>query len=218
MVDRESRDKAAQLIRRFAAGHVSNFDYDEQYPVNKSDPVLHQVFCEIWGFYDDIKRHTLTGRHALTGDGKEFFHNCALFLESDLEYECPSVNGGTRAQFLRMIGKETVAIDEDIWPFSRQQDLDDALVRYGNQARFPEGPVPLLTPPPWGPYGNFAIVATFFGFCAILVAVFGLLTRDGDFRSPTLFCAVAALVFSALEIFQRWRRLRKDPHPLNYWR
>jgi len=46
----------------------------------------------LWQFYDDRKEHTLSGRHALTPEGHEFFTRCALFADSDLPYEWPEDN------------------------------------------------------------------------------------------------------------------------------
>jgi hypothetical protein len=216
MVNRELRDKAAILIRQFAAGHIANFEYDDGYPIDSNDPILHEVYAQIWTCYDDIKHHTLTGRHALKDDGKEFFHRCALFLESELEYEWPSVGFSLSAPILRLVGRKPAEVDESIWPFHSQRALDDARARYGDQSRFPEGPAQPFGKQRWDGYGNASLPAAFFCACAVICALISI--RDFPaFRGPILFCSAATLLFSAIELVQRWRNLREDPHPVNYW-
>ena len=110
VIDRPSRDFAASLIRRFRDGALTNDQFQDEWPSNREDRALGALATMLWHFYDDRKEHTLTGRHALTLDGREFFDRCVLFAESDLPYEWPEedfigINGlGWRLMVILSLG------------------------------------------------------------------------------------------------------------------
>ena len=89
VIDRPSRDIAASLIRRFRDGALTNDQFEDDWPRGREDRVLWALSSMLWAFYSDMKEHTLTGKHALTPEGCEFFTRCALFADSDLAYEWP---------------------------------------------------------------------------------------------------------------------------------
>ncbi|MBX3509357.1 MAG: hypothetical protein KF714_11280 [Parvibaculum sp.] len=89
MIDREARDRAATLLRRFADGEITNEDFYADYPRSGEDPALRAVFDEAWYYYSDLKTHYLVGKHALTEEGRDVFARCEFFLLSDLEYRYP---------------------------------------------------------------------------------------------------------------------------------
>jgi hypothetical protein len=94
MVDRIARDRYSELIRHFCAGLMSNVEYDDRAAVirrSTRDPGVEAVFWAIWGLYDDLRTHRLTGRWRLTRTTRREVARCLLFLQSNDEYLWPSV-------------------------------------------------------------------------------------------------------------------------------
>ncbi|HEV2570288.1 MAG TPA: hypothetical protein VGU72_01020 [Beijerinckiaceae bacterium] len=88
-IDRPARDLAANLIRRFRDGEISNDQFEDQWPNGSEDPALSALKGMIRQFYDDRYEHTLTWRHALKPEGHEAFSRFALFADNDLPYQWP---------------------------------------------------------------------------------------------------------------------------------
>ena len=55
MVDRPARDRAALLLRRFASGRITNFEFDDAFPASVGDPALRAVAGRAWQLYDDTR-------------------------------------------------------------------------------------------------------------------------------------------------------------------
>jgi hypothetical protein len=89
MVDCEARRRAAQLVRRFGDGEITNDEFEDDWPDSRDDRALRAVGTMLWGSYSDLYPHRLVGKHALAEEGRRLFRRCALFLESDREYEWP---------------------------------------------------------------------------------------------------------------------------------
>ncbi|MHC4153518.1 MAG: DUF1707 domain-containing protein [Planctomycetota bacterium] len=87
MVDREARDKTAELLRHFAAGRITNDEFEDGLPSKSKDPAIGGICWAAWFLYDDLKEHKLIRRHAVTKDGKRHIARWVVFLKSDLEYE-----------------------------------------------------------------------------------------------------------------------------------
>jgi len=109
MVDRAARDRAANAIRAFMEGSISNREYDRRYPRSKDDPAVWGIYSNSWFFYSDTSEHALAGKHALTGGGRAFMERCLLFLKSDLEFQWPSTKLRMWYPLLRLIGLGGVA-------------------------------------------------------------------------------------------------------------
>lgn len=86
MIDRRDRDRAAHLVQQLRDGSVSNFAFEGNWPLGGSDRALNAISSMLWHYYDDLHEHTLTEAHALSGEARDLFDRCALFLLSDLEY------------------------------------------------------------------------------------------------------------------------------------
>jgi hypothetical protein len=88
MVDVESRRCAAEIVERFRDGTISNFDFEELWPVHdRRDRGLKAIRTLLWRFYDDGHEHTLTEEgHLLTPEGRDLFDRCALFRRTNFEY------------------------------------------------------------------------------------------------------------------------------------
>ncbi|MGD0088509.1 MAG: hypothetical protein ABSE73_01185 [Planctomycetota bacterium] len=93
MVDRDAREKAAQLLQQFKAGLISNDRFEDGWPLTSQDPVLEAIRWTVWGSYDDLHEHRLGernwvfGSNKLDSDGQALFERCILFLKSDLVFD-----------------------------------------------------------------------------------------------------------------------------------
>jgi hypothetical protein len=122
MVDRYARNKAANVLRDFVTGYISNEEYERLYPTSKSDASLSEINIQIWFLYSDIREHKLTGKHALNVEQSVFVERCILFLESDCEFEWPRQRFRSWQILLQFLGsgeKIEAASDGDdsVWPF-----------------------------------------------------------------------------------------------------
>lgn len=136
MVDRHARDIAAEALREFMEGLISNDEYEQRFPRNKDDPALWAVHEQIWLSYSDLKEHTLTGKHALTDEARAVFQRCILFLRSDLEFQWPPPKIRLWYGILRLLGfgwllkrreaQEMSVGEVDAWPFLRKAQYEEA--------------------------------------------------------------------------------------------
>jgi hypothetical protein len=139
MVKREKRDLARRLVEKFLAGEITNDDFVNDYPCReKEDRVIAAIYDRLWGFWDDRRTHTLTGKYALNPEARALFEHCIAFLNSDLEYEWPPLQWRSLLQaFLRLVGLTRIADRRgnewtqkvknvgkwEAWPFIREEDL-----------------------------------------------------------------------------------------------
>jgi hypothetical protein len=144
MVNREKRDLAESLLKKFLACETTNDDFADGYPRDKQDVAIGAVHEGLWGFLDDRHTHKLEGKYALDPEPKALFERCIAFLDSDLEYEWPTIQRVSLSSgLLRMIGLHKI-VDEkanewtekmnrlgklEVWPFIREEDLARASVR-----------------------------------------------------------------------------------------
>ena len=139
MVDRHARNIAAEALRDFMEGSISNKEYERRYPKSKDDPALWGIYANIWFCYSDTSEHTLSGKHALTDDGRAIVERCLLFLKSDLEFQWPATKLRLWYPLLRLIGlgrivnrqveKEMSIGEMEVWPFLRKTDYEEATSR-----------------------------------------------------------------------------------------
>src|SRR5688500_7396013 len=90
-IDRQSRDRYAELLRHFAAGRLTNVEYDDASDayIAAGDVALSEIWWQMWQTYDDIREHRLTGKDELPREGRTDVARMVLFLHSDLPYEWP---------------------------------------------------------------------------------------------------------------------------------
>jgi len=139
MVNRHAREIAAEALREFTEGRISNREYERRYPRSKDDPALWGIYQNIWFCYSDTSEHTLTGKHALTDEGRVVIGRCLLFLRSDLEFQWPATKLRLFYPLLRLIGlgrmansrvsKEMSVGDVDVWPFLKKAQYEQAVHR-----------------------------------------------------------------------------------------
>jgi hypothetical protein len=134
MIDRQARDSAANALRDFMKGSISNRECERRYPRSKGDPAVWSIYSYIWFFYSDSSEHVLSGKHSLTQEGLAFMERCLLFLQSDLDFQWPNTKVHIWYPVLRLIGlggivnrrieKQMSVGDKEVWPFLRKADYD----------------------------------------------------------------------------------------------
>lgn len=85
MIDRLTRDRYAELLRRFIAGQVTNFEYEDRFDevaidLDIADPAVEELFRVMWFPYCDIRKHKMTGVHAIEGENRQTVLQFLLFL------------------------------------------------------------------------------------------------------------------------------------------
>jgi hypothetical protein len=90
VVDRKARDCAAELLRQFASGRITNFALENRWP-NSKDPAVRALESTIWCFYDDFSEHTLQGPFALAPQMKRVVARWIVFLHTSEPYQWPSI-------------------------------------------------------------------------------------------------------------------------------
>lgn len=138
MIDRVARKKAAEAIRHFVTGQITNVEFIRRYPYSKHDPAIWALDDTVWCLYDDVLTHKLSGEHALTKEFKsEVAARWLMFLYSDQEYLWPKIGQpGFRyspSWFCRVFKfarrryeKFRYAGDYSVWPFLRGEDFEAA--------------------------------------------------------------------------------------------
>jgi hypothetical protein len=133
-VDRAKRDLAAKLVRDFVAGHITNDELEDQWPLGRGDPALNEIFQFVWSFYDDLTTHRFNGGP----DAAHALEQCAAFLESDEPYVWPVRNAVVRLILfvlaLVTFGLVTQLVTRwtdlpDYWPFPSHDALQRHLPR-----------------------------------------------------------------------------------------
>ena len=145
MIDRKRRAEFAELLRRFAAGQLTNDEYEDRafeiLPVparHAEDQGLWPIMEMSWFLYDDLHKHRLDGKYKLTRDGRREVCRWILFLQSDCEYEWPRKSfHSLLAPILKLVtlgwwGRRQQedfesAGEVEVWPFLRRADYEAAL-------------------------------------------------------------------------------------------
>ncbi len=136
MIDIEARKKAAEIARRFVAGQITNFEFEELYPPSE-DPALLAIEDTLWCFYDDFEEHCLKGKHSVPEETKSIMLRWLMFLYSNQEYEWPLIGyPGIRPITYGLFGKlfnrhkkqhEFLSAGEiEYWPFISKESFENA--------------------------------------------------------------------------------------------
>jgi hypothetical protein len=143
MVNREYRDRFAEVLRHLVSGVTSNDQFEDAgWHLGAKDPALWEIFhLAAWPLYDDMYEHKLQGRYALTLGAKKDLARCILFLKTDLEYEWPNRTGWKSLfRFCRKHPWETCGGDRSVWPFFRRADFALAKKRHPYMTRTADSP------------------------------------------------------------------------------
>ncbi len=105
MIDTEARKIAAEVTRRFVAGQISNFKFEDQFPASK-DPAMKAIEDTLWCFYDDFEEHCIKGKWAVPDATQSIMWRWVMFLYSDEEYLWPTIRfPGVRPIQFGLLGK-----------------------------------------------------------------------------------------------------------------
>jgi hypothetical protein len=139
-VDRQSRHRYAELLRHFAAGQLTNDQYEDatEHLMRSEDLALRELWWTMWSTYDDLREHRLTGEYKLPPEGRATVARMVLFLHSDLPYEWPVpwrflgmllnvCTLGLWGFLSRRQGNDDIVWS--VWPFFRANDLAKAAAR-----------------------------------------------------------------------------------------
>jgi len=135
MVNRHARDTAAEAIRDFMNGSITNREYERRFPTARGDPALWAIHTALWSGYSDVSEHTMTGKYALTDEGRAIVERCVVFLRSDLEFQWPPPKFRLLYGILRVLGlgrvvkrweDEDMSIgDREVWPFLKKAQYQE---------------------------------------------------------------------------------------------
>lgn len=134
MIDREARDRYAQLLRQFAAGRLSNRVYEQKFDEisGSFDPAIWGVYQEMWYSYCDFRKHKLRGRDALGRDSHRCVARMVMFLYSDREFEWRQpglwhvlINLMTFGVWKKLRPDPRPTGEAAVWPFFREPDYVD---------------------------------------------------------------------------------------------
>ncbi|MCP4645962.1 MAG: hypothetical protein GY851_36290 [bacterium] len=133
MIDHDKRRAYAELLGRFRDGLITNVEYEKVYDGiidGCGDVAIREIYGAVWFTYCDVRTHELDGDRTLPTEAREAFDRCILFLGTDLEHEWPLRHNlrGCLAGFLGL-GRRPTAADRAIWPFLREEDLQEVLSR-----------------------------------------------------------------------------------------
>lgn len=136
MVDFAARKKAAEVARRFVAGQISNFEFENCFP-SSNDPAICAIEDTLWCFYDDFEEHQLKGKWSVPDETKVLMLRWLMFLYSGTEYEWPAISyPGVRPIQYGLFGKlfnrhrkqHTFLNSGDVeyWPFIDKESFEYA--------------------------------------------------------------------------------------------
>lgn len=140
MVDSSTRRVAAELLRQFAAGRLTNHEFEDRWP-RSDDPAVRVVRDAAWFLYSDLSEYRLAGPYRLPREVRRQAVRWVVFLHSDLPYEWP-VTSPTQALARHIVSLLTMGVaarlwaqrlgaagDVAVWPFMRADDFRAALRR-----------------------------------------------------------------------------------------
>jgi hypothetical protein len=139
--DLVARKRAAELLRHFGAGLITNDRMEDSFPRSQDWSIGNMFTVGVWPLYDDMHEHKLTGVYRLKGDRRTFYARLLLFLTTDFPYRWP------RLQYWRLIYTLPIAVvtfgcvrlgladfqssggDCSVWPFFSRSEYEEALKR-----------------------------------------------------------------------------------------
>ena len=89
------------------------------------------IWSALWYSYDDLSKHRLGGRYALSPESLRGYNRCILFLAMDAEY---LPRPGLLGRLVALVtGSETVGTSKDspVWPFPSWDAYEDAVGNLG---------------------------------------------------------------------------------------
>jgi len=136
VIDVEARKKAAEVVRHFISGRMTNFDFEKNMPAT-ADLAVRAIEESLWLVYDDFEKHKLDAEWALPSCTKSQMVRWVMFLHTDEEYHWPTFSyPGLRPLkhvfVSRLLNKprrehEFMSSGEyDVWPFISKEQFEHA--------------------------------------------------------------------------------------------
>lgn len=138
MVDREAREIASSLVRRFHSGEITSDDLESAWPSNKHDKALDAIASMVWLHYDDFKPRRMTGKEAAEPEESLLLDWYAAFLDSNHEYDWPH-SSFTRLAGLGALVPLSLGILKpiDTWIKARNRKMDAEMDQFGDWDTWP---------------------------------------------------------------------------------
>jgi len=132
MVSIETRRTAAELLVDFYKGRLTNDQFDDSFPYDKSDPAVSNIRHGAWLLYDDMHEHYLEQPERQSYKVAKYVHRMLTFLKSELEYEWVGFTFWRVEPILELFNRQRRSInrsgDVSVWPFYRKADYLKARV------------------------------------------------------------------------------------------
>ncbi len=136
MIDIEARKKAAEVVRRFISGRITNFDFEKNMPAT-ADLAVQAIEDSLWLVYDDFEKHKLDAEWVLPGGTKSQMARWVMFLHTDEEYRWPTfrypglrpLKHGLVSRLLNKPHREYEFMSSgeyDVWPFISKEQFEHA--------------------------------------------------------------------------------------------
>lgn len=145
MIDRDRRDRFAELLRHFVAGLITNEEFEDRledeilpdgFVRTWPEPFLWMMYGRVWMLYSDLREHKLRGEDAIPREERREIARCIMFLYSDRAYELPLIDlfhpagcllssltfGFADKWAMRKFGRQ---VDLDLWPYRSRDDLEE---------------------------------------------------------------------------------------------
>jgi hypothetical protein len=139
MIDRNARNKLAELLRGLASGLISNDEFGDAIPESE-DKAINEVFSNGgWMLYSDMKEYKLKGKDALEKIVKNEVARWVLFLKSNYEYNWPYVPFLQRVLHTVSFGLLGTSYTKvwglsgniEVWPFLKVEHFTKAKEEHG---------------------------------------------------------------------------------------
>lgn len=136
VIDNEERKKAAEVVRRFISGRITNFDFEKNMPATK-DLAVQAIEDSLWLLYDDFEKHKLDAERTLPAATKSQMARWVMFLHTDEEYRWPTfrypgllpLKHGLVSRLLKKPLREYEFMSSgeyDVWPFISKAQFEHA--------------------------------------------------------------------------------------------
>lgn len=139
MIDRDSRNRLAELLRSLASGQITNDEFEESIPESRDKAIMEVFSHGGWKLYSDMKEYKLKGKDALESVVKKEVARWVLFLKSNFEYSWPDVPLSQRflhSLTLGLLGTTYAKVwsavgDIEVWPFLKEEEFTKAKEEHG---------------------------------------------------------------------------------------
>lgn len=128
LIQREDRDRGAEILRRWLAGSITNFEFDDQWPYRSHDRAVAEIGRELWKYFDDFPEKQLS-TDDLNAATKDLIVRCLDFLQTGLpyEYNVSRLPLSERiATFFRPAPLNLSPDERQFWPFSSSEERKNA--------------------------------------------------------------------------------------------